>query len=82
MFEAIRRLGYKERPSQENQILEHLTDNANNWIPAINFMNMGIMQYNARIWWLRKKWFKIINKTKKVKNKGKIQVHSFYKIEI
>ena len=72
---------YLEDLTQEEKILNLLKRNANKWVPVHWIIRLGIAQYNARIFWLRKKGYQIFNKTKIVK-KGfifkKIKKISFY----
>ena len=51
---------YRENISQEQKILNLLKANSGKWIWVNRFMLLWIAQYNARIFWLRKKWHQIL----------------------
>jgi hypothetical protein len=61
--------GYQKKPTQEQRILKLLRDRGKSGAYVWEFMmpsnqgGLGIAQYNARIYGLRKKGFKIENKT-------------------
>lgn len=71
---------YIENPSQEQKILTLLRNNKARWVPVNWLMRLWIAQYNARIFWLRKKGYQIFNKTELVKVWEKKEKHSFYKL--
>lgn len=57
---------YKEKPTQEQRILELLEERGSKGVMVWEFMlprpqGLGIAQYNARIWSLRKKGHDIKN---------------------
>ena len=57
---------YKERPTQEQRILDFLKARGERGVFVWEFMipqpkGLGIAQYSARIWGLRQKGHKIIN---------------------
>ena len=59
--------GYKEDKTQEQRILDLLKERGNEGAYVYEFMmprpkGLGIAQYNARIWGLRKKGYDIKNK--------------------
>jgi hypothetical protein len=61
-------MSYEERPTQENRILDLLKERGGQGAFVYEFMmprpaGLGIAQYNARIWALRKKGYNIVNKT-------------------
>jgi len=60
--------GYEKRPTQEQRILDLLRDQGKAGAYVYEFMTprpngLGIAQYNARIFGLRKKGYVIENKT-------------------
>jgi len=67
---------------QKDRILKLLKSKENKWVSLKDIQWLGIMQYNARIFWLRKQWYKIENKTEWKKHWffGDKQKHSFYKL--
>lgn len=69
-------MNYIENKSQEDQILEVLQRNFWERVALPEILRLGIAQYNARIWWLRKKWYKIENK---ISYKWKTR-HTFFRI--
>jgi len=58
---------YQKRPTQEHRILAKLREHGERGLYAyeickpIHLGGLGILQYNARIWGLRKKGFNIEN---------------------
>ena len=79
MINKIKELfGYIPDKNQEQKILNLLRSNKWKWVPVNRFMRLWIAQYNARIFWLRKKWYQIFNKTKLVSENWKKIKHSFY----
>lgn len=59
---------YREKPTQEQRILDLLRKRGEKGAFVYEFMmprpnGLGIAQYNARIWGLRKKGYVIDNKT-------------------
>ncbi len=73
---------YKEKPTQEERILNLLRERGRVGVKVYEFMlprphGQGIAQYNARIWGLRKKGYNIINKTP-----GHFVLEEFKEIEI
>ncbi len=48
--------------TQRDRLAELFTNHPNQWIPLPWILNMGIAQYNARIWELRRQGLKISNK--------------------
>jgi hypothetical protein len=60
--------GYQEKPTQEERILKLLRKRGKEGAKVYEFMmprphGLGIAQYNARIWGLRKKGYDIVNVT-------------------
>jgi hypothetical protein len=53
---------YIEKPTQEQRILDLLRWNKHRWVWVHRFMRLWIAQYNARIFWLRRKWYQIMQK--------------------
>ncbi len=59
---------YKPNASQEERILERLRAAGSQGVPAYMFAmprpqgGEGILQYNARVWGLRQKGYKIVDK--------------------
>ena len=59
---------YQKRPTQENRILQLLREKGTQGVYVYELVTprphgLGIAQYNARIYGLRKKGFNIVNKT-------------------
>lgn len=60
---------YEERPTQEDRILNLLYENKWKYVSALDIVkSLWILQYSARIFWLRNKWFIIKNKVEMKKN--------------
>ncbi|ATU04883.1 hypothetical protein BKN14_00295 [Candidatus Gracilibacteria bacterium HOT-871] len=68
---------YIEDLTQEQKILKVLEAKINNWVPLTDILKLGVAQYNARIWGLRKKGYTIENKIEIQKNKKR---HTFFKL--
>lgn len=68
-------MNYIENKNQEQTILARLRKNPWEWVP-LYIIKKWISQYNARIYWLRRKWYKIENK---IEYKWKIR-HTFFRI--
>lgn len=49
---------------QCKMILELLRKTPGEWVPLPKILDLGVAQYNARVWDLRKKGFVIENRTK------------------
>ena len=73
---------YIENKTQEQKILSLLKTANWNWVALPKIIKLWIAQYNARIWWLRKKWFLIENKIKVVKEKNENKKHTFFRLLI
>lgn len=71
---------YIEDKTQEQKILD-LLEKANwEWVALPKIIKLWISQYNARLYWLRKKWYVIENKIQFVKRSWKMVKFSFYKL--
>ncbi len=58
---------YIKKPTQEQRILKLLKERGKEGVMVYEFMmpqpnGLGIAQYNARVWSLRKKGYNIVNK--------------------
>lgn len=73
---------YIENKTQEQKILD-LLSNANwKWVALPKIIRLWIAQYNARIYWLRMKWYEIENKIKVVKVWDENKKHTFFRLLI
>ncbi len=52
--------------TQQQKVLALLEANKDEWVPLPSIMALGIAQYNARIYELRKLGKRILNKTKEI----------------
>jgi len=52
---------YIKKPTQEERILKFLQQRGEIGVSSWEFTDMGILQYNARIWGLRQKGHDIVN---------------------
>lgn len=73
---------YIEDKTQEQKILDLLKKANWEWVALPKIIKLWISQYNARLYWLRKKWHLIENKIQFVKRNGKLVKFSFYKLLI
>lgn len=67
--------------TQKQFLLSYFQKNKHRWIPIYEFVQQWIYRYSARIFDLRKEWYKIEMKTKRVKHpKFQNQQHVWYKL--
>lgn len=70
---------YEKRPTQENQILNYLLERKGERVEAYRMVyDLWILQYSARICWLRKKGHEIENKIEMKKNKLWYRVKAWF----
>jgi len=68
---------YEERPTQEETILKLLKENTE--ISSLDIvLETFILQYNARIWGLRQKWYEIKCDLRMIKNKFNQTIKVWY----
>lgn len=71
---------YLEKKSQEEKILNLLKNAQWWWVSLPKIIKLWIAQYNARIYWLRRKWYNIENKIQIVKIKNGNKKHTFFRL--
>lgn len=71
---------YLENKSQEEKILNLLKNAEWWWVALPKIINLWIAQYNARIYWLRKKWYNIENKIQIVRVRNENKKHTFFRL--
>mgnify|MGYP001566854847 CR=1 len=71
-----RRTNLKSKPSQCDRILAFLDGHRGDWVPLPWILALGIAQYNARIFSLRKAGYIIENRTEEIDG----VTHSFYRL--
>jgi hypothetical protein len=64
------------RMTQCASLLSFLEQTVNEWVPLYLILSLGIAQYNARIFELRREGHKIENKTEHVDGR----VHSYFRL--
>lgn len=71
---------YIEDKTQEQKILD-LLEKANwEWVVLPKIIKLWIAQYNARIYWLRRKWYNIENKIEIVRVRNENKKHTFFRL--
>jgi len=71
---------YIEDKTQEQKILD-LLEKANwEWVALPKIIKLWIAQYNARIYWLRRKWYNIENKIEIVRVRNENKKHTFFRL--
>jgi len=69
-----------KKETQQEKLLSYLIKNKNKWISAKDIVNnLKMLQYNARLYQLRRRWFTIDNKleTKKTRYWKKFKMGFF-----
>ena len=72
------RTGLEKRPTQCDRLLALLEAHRGDWVPLPTVLALGIAQYNARVWELRRAGYAITNR-KEMAEDG--SVHSWFRLE-